>query len=276
MSLAPGKTLREELISTKLESSVDNQLSSITNSKLFSTYENHFNLFIEYENTKTKNDPITEETNFWVNNIDKFADLEPEFVLFWTRKLVNSNPIVLEDVKAQLNIEDTTLQTLSDSIANIFDQDVVVDSRYTPIFDVDFESNTPIPYNHIIDKKINLSYKANIVQASTRVNSLFNNSMINIAQSSSPSTAHGGNLVTDISHFLRLAESKPSLYQTVAQKLNTAFETFVFLSNYKLNNVQNVINVVFERDVEGTKIKVDLKDNKLQETKEFTTPDLLS
>ena len=125
----------------------------------------------------------------------------------------------------------TSLQTLSDSLANILDQDLVVDSRYTPMFDVELESNTPLPYNHILDAKLNLNYKANVSQLSTKVNSLFNQNISQIVQPSSPGAAHGGNLVTDFTHINRIAENKTTLYEIVADKLDGAFESFLFLSN---------------------------------------------
>lgn len=179
MSLTPAKTLKEELISTKLADSAANQIASIDNNNPFSVYKDHFDLYIQYENTKTKNDPITSEVEFWKNNISKFESLEPEFILFWMRKLSNANPQVLEDLKDSLNIETSTLQTLSDSLGNIFDQDITIDSRYTPMFDIDFDSNNPLPYNNILDSKLNFQYKKNISQLSTKVNSLFNQNITN-------------------------------------------------------------------------------------------------
>lgn len=276
MSLTPAKTLKEELVSTKLESTVSAQLANISSNNPFDLYKDHFELYMEYENIKTKNDPITSEVEFWKNNISKFEDLEPEFVLFWMRKLSNSNPKVLEDLKGSINIEETSLQTLSDSLANILDQDVVVDSRYTPMFDVELDSNTPLPYNHILDAKLNQNYKANVSQLSTKVNSLFNQNISQIVQQSSPTVAHGGNLVTDFTHINRIAENKTTLYEIVADKLDGAFESFLFLSNYKLNNLQDVIKVEFEKDVEGTTIKVDLKGDKIQKPKPANTKNLLS
>jgi hypothetical protein len=275
MSLAPAKTLKEELVSTKLESTADVQLSNTTTNNPFNVYKEHFQLYIQYENTKTKNDPITSEADFWTNNIDTFESFEPEFILFWMRKLANANPKVLELVKGKINIEETALQTLSDSIANIFDQDLVVDSRYTPMFDVDLESNNPLPYNHILDSKLNFNYKKNVSQMSTKVNSLFNQNISKIVQPSSPGVAHGGNLVTDFTHINRIAENKPSFYEIVADKLDGSFETFVFLSNYKLNNLQEVIKVEFDKDVEGTTIKVDLKGDRIQTPSKKKTKELL-
>ena len=50
----------------------------------------------------------------------------------------------------------------------------------------------------------------------------------------------------------------------------------MFLSNYKLNNLQEVIKVEFDKDVEGTTIKVDLKGDKIQKSKKASTKSLLS
>lgn len=275
MSLAPGKTLKEELVSTKLDSNVTNQVSSICNSKPFTVYADHFGLYQEYENTKLKADPITAEVNFWSNNINKFEELEPEFVLFWAKKLTTAHPKIIEDLKAIINLEDTTLQEISDSLGLVFEPDTAIDSRYTPMFDVDLESNTPIPYGHILDAKLNVDIKTNIVQGSTKVNSLFNQNIKEFVQQSSPETSHGGNLVTDFTHINRIVENKTDLLEAVADKLRGAFESFVYLSSYKLNNLQEVINVTFEKDVEGQKVKVDIKGNTIQKDKIANTKDLL-
>lgn len=275
MSLIPGKTLKEELVNTKLESDYSNQLSSVSNNNPFVVYKEHFELYMDYENIKTKNDPITSEINFWINNIDKFENLEPEFILFWMRKLINSNPKVLDGVRASINIEDTTLQTLSDCIGNIIDQDIVIDSRYTPMFDINFESNTPVPYNSILDNKINFDYKKNVIEGSLKVNSLFNQNIFNIVQQSSPNTSHGGNLVTDFTHINRIVENKPTFYENITSRLKGSYETYTFLQNYKLLNNQFIINVNFIKDVEGKSITVDLKNNKIESSKGKTTNKLL-
>ncbi|NCW70427.1 MAG: hypothetical protein EBV86_18055 [Marivivens sp.] len=266
----------EELASTKLEESASVQLSAFTTTKAFTTYSKHFELYHEYENTKTSNDPVLSETDFWESHIHEFGELEPEFVLYWRKKMINAHPRVIEELQSRINIEDTVLQKISDCLgAAVFEADGVIDARYTPVYDIDLESNTPQPYGSVLESKLDLKLKNVVVQATSRATSLYHQNLSDLSQQADPRQAHADNLVTDIYHINRIAVNKGDLLESVAAKLGDVYETFVFVSSYKLNNIQRVVDVTFKRDIEGRIRDVDIR-GVVEDSERQTSASLLS
>ena len=271
----PSKTLVHELVNTRLTSNADSQINSISNNKAFTTYKDELELYIDYLNTKQKVDPITSEANFWKDNLSKIEDLQPEFIVFWIDKYEATHPKVKEELKSLINVEDTILQNFSDSISNIFRQDENVSARYTTVDDIEFDSAIPNPLTAILQDKLNSNVQSNILNSSTKVNSLFNQNINKIFNGAQQDSAHGTNLTTDYLHLQRITENKPELLELVADYVGNLYEVLLYVFNYKLNNIQSVIPVTFSQDVEGTEVKVDTLGNKVQEDKKFNTEDLL-
>ena len=275
MSTIPSKSLLHELVNNKYTSNYDLQINAIEQSKPFEEYKDQYELYNDYINCKQKTDPIICEANFWKDSISKIESLQPEFIVYWLDKYHNAHPKVKEELQNLINVEETILQIFSDSITNIFRQDENISAKYTAVDDVDFESTIPNPLTPVIQDKLNLNYQSNVLNSSTKVNSLFNQNINKIYNGSSQTTSHQSNLTTDYHHIQRLVESKPELLEIVADHMGNLYEVLSYISNYKLNNLQNITPIKFNNNIEGENVEVDILGNKVQKDKNYNTKDLL-
>ena len=275
MSTIPSKTLLHELVNNKFTSTYDLQINAVDQKRPFTEYKDQYELYNNYINCKQKVDPIISEANFWKDSLTKIEGLQPEFILYWLDKFHSTHPKVKEELKELINIEETILQTFSDSITNIFRQDENISARYTTVEDIEFDSTIPSPLTPALQDKLNVNYQSNILNSSTKVNSLFNNNINKIFDGSSQDTAHQSNLTTDYHHLQRLIENKPELLEIIADHVGNLYEVLLYVFNYKLNNLQKIFPVQFTTNVEGDKVNVDILGNKVQGEKKFKTKDLL-
>lgn len=275
MSQVPSKTLLHELVNTKFANSHKFQVSATKENKPFTAHKDQFELYNDFTNTKQKNDPISAEANFWKDNINKITNLPPEFVVYWLDKFETTHPKVKEELKSNTNIEETIYQNFGDPITNIFRQDENISARYIPFDDIDFEANPPSPLTPILQDKLNVNIQTNILNSSTKVNSLFNNNINKLYDGSKQDQAHQSNLTTDYLHLQRLTENKPELLELVADYLGDLYEILLYIFNYKLNNIQKVFPATFNVNVEGKETEVDTLGNQVQKEKKYNTKDLI-
>lgn len=271
----PSKTLVHELVNTRLTSNADSQINAVSNNKAFTTYKEELELYIDYTNSKQKPDPITAEANFWKNSISKIETLQPEFIVFWTDKYETTHPKVKEELQGMMNVEESILQNYSDSISNLFRQDENISARYTTVDDIEFDAAVPSPLPPVLQDKLNFNIQTNLLNASTKVNSLFNQNINQIFDGSQQDQAHKSNLTTDYFHAQRLTQNKPELLELVADYIGNLYEVLLYTFNYKLNNKQKVTPVTFNTNVEGESLEVDSLGNKVQKDKNYNTKDLL-
>ena len=271
----PSKTLIHELVNTRLTSNADSQINAVSNNKAFTTYKSELELYIDYTNSKQKPDPITAEATFWKNSLTKIESLLPEFIVYWIDKYEATHPKVKEELQGMINVEETILQNHSDSISNIFRQDENVSARYTTVDDVEFEAAAPNPLSPVLQDKLNFNIQTNLLNSSTKVNSLFNQNIKEIFDGSRQDQPHQSNLTTDYLHLKRIVENKPELLELVADYVGNLYEVLLYIFNNKLNNIQKVTPVTFNENVEGETIQVDSLGNRVQKDKNYNTKDLL-
>lgn len=274
-SVVPSKTLAHELVNTNLTNSYSTQVSAVQENKPFTTFKEQFELYTEYINCKQKTDPIISEMTFWKNNLSKIESLPAEFIIFWLDKYENCHPKVKEELKIEINTEDTILQKFSDSITNVFRQDENINAKYTIVEDIEFDSTIPSPFSPVLQDKLNINTQNNVLNGSTKVNSLFNRSMRNISSGGQQNESHGSNLSTDYFHIQRLVENKPELLEIAADFVGSIYEVLLYINNYKLNNIQKVFPATFNFNVEGENVNVDSLGNKVQKDKPYGTLDML-
>ncbi len=271
----PSKTLVHELVNTRLTSNADSQIKAVSNNKAFTTYKAELELYIDYTNSKQKPDPITAEATFWKNSLSKIESLQPEFIVYWIDKYEATHPKVKEELQGMTNVEESILQNHSDSISNIFRQDENISARYTTVDDIEFDAAVPSPLPPVLQDKLNFNIQTNLLNSSTKVNSLFNQNIKELFDGSQQDQAHQSNLTTDYFHPQRITQNKPELLELVADYIGNLYEVLLYTSNYKLNNKQKVTPVTFDENVEGNTVQVDSLGNRVQKDKSYTTKDLL-
>lgn len=271
----PSKTLVHELVNTRLTSNADSQIKAVGNNKAFTTYKAELELYIDYTNSKQKPDPVTAEATFWKNSLSKIESLQPEFIVYWIDKYEATHPKVKEELQGMTNVEESILQNHSDSISNIFRQDENISARYTTVDDIEFDAAVPSPLPPVLQDKLNFNIQTNLLNSSTKVNSLFNQNIKELFDGSQQDQAHQSNLTTDYFHPQRITQNKPELLELVADYIGNLYEVLLYTSNYKLNNKQKVTPVTFDENVEGITVQVDSLGNKVQKDKSYTTKDLL-
>jgi len=268
----PSKTAAHDLVNNRFFSNINFQNNFVIPNKPFTSFPNQYNLYSNLINTRQKADPITAEIQFWKKAAPIIETLPPEFVLYWKDKFESTHP----EVKAGVTTDKTILQPISDSINHINRQNENISSRYTVAYDIDFDSVIPSALVPNLEDKVSYNAQTNYLQSSTHVNSLFNLNINKIYDGSLQTSSHGTNLATDIHHIERLSQNKDELMELTADYVGSVFETIIYLTSYKLNNIQKIEKLTFVIDVEGIKTNVDILGNQVEVPSNKTTKDLLA
>jgi hypothetical protein len=303
-------------LKTGIPAIVDSNL--LDSNSLDSQYIDFLNLARQYDSIKYKNDPITAEVDFWENlsnaNPVDIADIDSsgEFVAWWLDKYRKTHPKVKELLEERLpNIEDTILQTISESVGLLFSQYLTPhrrDMHYADEFDptpddflqtgvsgpqqlkevavdiykgatLDPTGITPVPYNNVIDDKLDFDTRKNILGLSKRTEAIFGRNMQQVIYGTEgrPDLAHGTNLVTDYIHLRRLGEIHSDIMIEVGRLLGGAYKVLYWLTCNKIANKQEAIPVVHTLEVENTEQEVDDLMNAIQDSwRTFTMDDIRS
>tara|TARA_Y100000310_G_scaffold329703_1_gene400036 strand:- start:783 stop:1637 length:855 start_codon:yes stop_codon:yes gene_type:complete len=248
----------------------------------------------KYDSIKYKNDPITAEVDFWENLANASPvdiaeiDSSGEFVAWWLDKYRKTHPKVKELLDERLpNIEDTILQTISESVGLLFSQYLTPQRRsmhYADEFDPTPDSPsdpsvTPFPYNNVIDDKLDFDTRKNILGLSKRTEAIFGRNMQQVIYGGDgqPNFAHGTNLVTDYIHLRRLGEIHSDIMIEIGRILGGTYKVLYWLTCNKIANKQEAIPVVHTLAVENTEQEVDDLMNAIQDSwRGFTMDDIRS
>ena len=279
-------------LKTGIPAIVDSNL--LDSNSLDAQYIDFLNLARQYDSIKYKNDPITAEVDFWENlsnaNPVDIADIDSsgEFVAWWLDKYRKTHPKVKELLEERLpNIEDTILQTISESVGLLFSQYLTPhrrDMHYADEFDPTPDgptdsTHTPFPYNNVIDDKLDFDTRKNILGLSKRTEAIFGRNMQQVIYGGDgqPNLAHGTNLVTDYIHLQRLGEIHSDIMIEVGRLLGGTYKVLYWLTCNKIANKQEAIPVVHTLQVENTEQEVDDLMNAIQDSwRTFTMNDIRS
>jgi len=263
-------------------------------------YIDFHNLAKQYRSIKYKNDPITAEVDFWEN----LANTQPvdiagidssgEFVAWWLDKYRKVHPKVKELLEERLpNIEDTILQTISESVGLLFSQYLTPQRRSMHYAD-EFEQPstleqwggfraeptiTPFPYNNIIVDKLDFDTHKNILGLSKRAEAIFGRNMQQViyGDDGAPDKAHGTNLVTDYVHLHRLGEIHSDIMIEIGRIIGGTEKMLFWMVCNKIGNKQEAIPVVHTLAVENTEQEVDDLMNAIQDSwRTFTMDNIRS
>lgn len=200
-------------------------------------------------------------TGFDIANEDKGG----EFIAWWLEKYRKCHIKVKEILSERFNVEDTILQEMSESIGFLFFQHQYPQSRYTHITDEFMQGTAPMPYNSIIEDKLELETRTNMVELNNRVEAIFRRNMQQVIKTGSVAAEpHKENLVTDHYHYERLKQNQPEINENITNTLGGAYKLLLWLSMGKISNKQKNVPGVFELVVENSIEEVDVLLNKIQ------------
>ena len=228
--------------------------------------------------------PLTEDdttnVNEKINKVSSSFDLSSEdksgeFLAWWLDKYRKCHYKIKEVLTERFNIEDTLLQEISESVGFLFYQYQYPQGRYTHYADEDVDP-TPVPYNSVIDDKLEFDTRLNIIGLSKRTEALFKRNMQQVISTGNiASEPHKENLVTDHFHYERLKKNQPEINENISNVLGGAYKVLTWLTTNKLSNKQKTVPGVFEIIVENSKEEVDLLLNKIQTIQRPFTIDIL-
>jgi len=218
--------------------------------------------------TKDDTDKVSEQVSKVATSFDLSSeDQNGEFIAWWLDKYRKCHNKVKEVLKEKLNIEDTILQEVSESIGFVFYQYLTPQGRYMHYADEDSDP-TPFPFNSIIDDKLELDTRKNILGLSRRTEAIFKRNMQQVINTTDVGdTAHKENLVTDHFYYRRLKENQAEVNEVIGVVLGGSYKLLTWLTTNKISNKQKTVPGVFELVVENSKEEVDLLLNKIETLK---------
>jgi len=152
--------------------------------------------------------------------------------------------------------------------------------EFDPTPDGAYDPNyTPVPYNTVIDDKLDFETRQNILGLSKRTEAIFGRNMRQViyGDDGQPNLAHGTNLVTDYIHLQRLGEIHSDIMIEVGRLLGGTYKLFYWLTCNKIANKQEAIPVVHTHQVENTEQEVDDLGKAIQDSwRTFTMDDIRS
>ena len=218
--------------------------------------------------TKDDTDKVSQQVSEVKSSFDLASeDQNGEFIAWWLDKYRKCHNKVKEVLKEKLNIEDTILQEVSESIGFVFYQYLTPQGRYMHYADEDSDP-TPFPFNSIIDDKLELDTRKNILGLSRRTEAIFKRNMQQVINTTDVGdSAHRENLVTDHFHYKRLKENQAEVNEVIGVVLGGSYKLLTWLTTNKISNKQKIVPGVFELVVETSKEEVDLLLNKIETLK---------
>ena len=215
--------------------------------------------------TKDDTDKVSEQVSKVATAFDLSSeDQSGEFIAWWLDRYRKCHSKVKEVLQEKLNIEDTILQEVSESIGFIFYQYLTPQGRYMHYADEDSDP-TPFPFSSIIDDKLELDTRKNILGLSRRTEAIFKRNMQQVINTTDVGdVAHKENLVTDHFYYKRLKENQAEVNEVIGVVLGGAYNLLTWLTTNKISNKQKIVPGVFELVVENSKEEVDLLLNKIE------------
>ena len=212
------------------------------------------------------------------NNTDikskwKGFETNDEFLYYWWKKFQTCHEKVKEAyhrLRPGNDHESDHFTELSDSIGLLGRTFEYADSTVIPFFDTTFEllkSPTgggvmPSPVPPVVFDKLDINSKITILEGSKKVNTLFRTSMVQVLDTlSTPTKAHGENLMTDHIHWIRMSQSITTINGIVSDTLGVTFRLLSFLQIAA--NKQSAHNPRIEMVVENSRYEVDYLQNKI-------------
>lgn len=225
---------------------------------------------IDFNKTKTSNDVIKSQQDFFVELDNKMKQMQPQFAAFWIEKFKNS----FLEVKNQVLIKTsggTFYRAFSDSIGAWFKTENYLDDSTQYVSDIQGSNTlTPLRLGGSLMNKISPATLLLHAQLSKATNLIYRKNLQNIQEVvTTPNKAHGNNLIPDIEHIKRMQNSVAGLTQKIITEYKELYSVINFYCSYNprssSNNVQIVPNAVLTVNIEGQQVGQDFLFNQVKD-----------
>lgn len=245
--------------------------------------EKQIDISLDYYNSLQAGDPVTELSNFFIDlNSSKFAQLDNEFIEFWSKRYDSLIQPIKDIVNTQIKDKKNYLVNTSDSIGTLVNTENKLDDAVTPTYDLYcsiYGAPNYIPVQ--LRNKISTITQDITKELSTKTTSLMRVNLRNIyfvnpttspyVDSTSP---HGLNLVSDYKFFITYTDVFKTVFLNLVNLYDNLFTYIQYynnianglacnLRNTSSSNKQIINNFYFSMDVENSSQRMDLLQNKI-------------
>lgn len=230
--------------------------------------------------------PLSDTVEEYINNLsDKFGcnEMTDEFLLHWYEKYKSAHYIVKQEYKKLVgsDYEKDYFEDFNDSIGALGRIFEYPDPTIIPMWDITFDQTSndrltiPRSIPPSVFDKLDKEVQAVLLESSSSVNSLFRLNIIHVIDEvSTPSHAHGTNLMTDYLYYNRVAGLFSTIAGIISDTLGVTYRLLGFVMT--ADNLQNVADPKLVNIIETHRIQVDHLNRKLSSIKKnISSKDIL-
>jgi len=235
------------------------------------SYSTELEIAINYLKSKVANDPITSESNVFIDLDKQMKSMSAQFAAFWIQKYNIAHQKIKNEVNTKIGTG-TFYRPFSDSIGILGRQETLYDETVLSVANNSF----PVRYGASLTNKIHPQRQLLYAESSDKLNKIFNSNLKNIQEKgASSNSAHGENLIPDSIHLTRMQSVIASLNQRIRDEFKELYNVIRLYCEYNAQssaqNIQFVPNYNITVKVEGTPINQDILFNQLQDIKKDIT-----
>jgi hypothetical protein len=271
-------------IDDDLNYSATGENSTIANVDIYRTVIDENTGEIKQEDSKAQYIPIPLTD---LDNNTEFKDTvglstlyDVRFVVNWLDKFRKAHEYVQEKVKEKLGSENLYYLDFSDSIGILGLTEFTKDSSTTLHWDVDGDDHIPVMYSGSVHHLIDEETRMLMIEMSQRTSTIFRQNISHLGEfykdrlgeepitASHAKTPHGVNLVSDISHYVRIHSLKSDFDSILRSTLNGMYDVLFFIRN--LEESSKIGKPEINTKIESTISKIDWLGNKINKPRKGT------
>ena len=236
--------------------------------------------------TKSTNDPIIQEANFYANlNDTLLMNFNPDFLVFWVDKYHVAHDAVKKELNDILGENNIFFKEFSESIGCLKHAEFIKERSTLNIIDTDSAIlDIPYQYNGTTNQIVDDQTKIATLNLSKFTNAVFKQNIAHLGEPqkqegdgttsqqqtfTSSTKTHGLNLVVDYEHYKRMKFVITDVVRVIHDDLKDLKTALSFIENHIED--QSVFKDTIEINVEDIMVKVGFLGNKLTNTDEVTT-----
>lgn len=248
----------------------------------FTSYTGAVSAAIDFEKSKVSNNVVESSAklyktlnneNFKITADDQTHSFDNVFKLFYIEKFQSLSSNLKSLITSSFSGTNIFFKNYSDDLGNLVDTPSVVDSSTSPYFDIEdiaftYPNNIPASvYNKVSANELNTS-----INLSTATDALLKTSLKDLQVSvtlNTAKTAHGENLITDNLHVNRVYSYTNIISSQIKNVIGDMADFISFFKrvNYKDKDIdRKALFLIFTKDIENTKINIDILQNKLDKS----------
>ena len=264
------KTVNPQLVEVSFTNDLTLLQKYSTYLDLVSSFTTELSAYFQYDRALYSSDFVTDLQSFYGDLNSKYKDFDNEFLIYYIKKYNALADQVKAAVLPPSSNSNSYLSELSDSIGILTNTEYMLSDFVEPISDINVTLYpAPAVYPANLRNKIRTASNDIATDLSTQTTTMFRNNIVNIQFTAANSTeAHGSNLVTDFSSYIRARQGALSVTQQLSQSFGQLFKLVTYYSNiYDYSgynpgdlemNLQVITDATYLLDVEGALEELDI------------------